>query len=582
MRASACASAAALTLTAALAFAQASPAFGQASPAAPSKVGSSALDPAFRLPSGGRALAGPLVDSIASPNAAWLLSEDLALYALTDSGKLAARIDLSAGSDKPAAFLALDPFGRVIVARGGRLVAYTRMGSKAWSAVLESTEGLTPPAFGSDGRAFIVSGRSLACVSPSGQRLWRLELPAAAACPPSADGYGRPCVGLADGSLLIATPYGEKVATVKLGSVPEVLCPLVAVSAKPGGGASAPVLAAGLADGSLLFLGPKGEVMSSARLSVPALSLAWDGEVLYGLGSGGEAFAYSASGSKLWSISTGCSNGSICLFPERVVAVGKGRAVSLSRKGEVFREMTVPGAAGVVAVSPAGLAFCPGADWVLAAYRFELPLGAPIRIELPAYGESEDFVTRELRFNPLASDADNQLIRIADIEKSLRSGTIGKDEPADAAYCSAVATRAFDRDLPDIERRRSGNPLARSQACYLLGEFGSLSYRDALFRVLEADTDPAVRAAACDALSSFGVDPDGRSMSAFLAAAARPVDERTALVIVEAIESMALRSGQAPSEDGLRALIKLTTTSYGQNVRSRAQTALGRISGTID
>lgn len=560
MRASACASAALLALSAALAFTQA---------------GTSALDPVFRLPAGGRALAGPLVDSGVSPNAAWILSEDLALYALTDSGKLVARIDLSAGADKPDPFLALDPFGRVIVARGGHLVAYTRMGSEAWSAVLESTEGLRPPAFGSDGRAFIVSGRSLACVSPSGRRLWRLELPALAACPPSVDGYGRPCVGLEDGRLLIATPYGETVAAVKLGSIPQALCPL-------GAGTGLPTIAAGLADGSLLFLGPKGEIKSSVRLSGPALSFAWDGEVLYGLGSDGEAFAYSASGSRLWSTPTGCREGSITLFAERVVAVGKGRAVSLSRKGEVFREMTVPGAAGMVALSPAGLAFCPGSDWVLAAYRFELPLGAPTRIAPPAYATSEDFAARELLFNPLAADADNQLIRIADIEKSLRSGTIGKDEPADAAYCAAVATRAFDRDLTEIERRRRSNPLARSQACYLLGEFGSLSYRDALFRVLETDTDSAVQAAACDALSSLGVDPDGSSMAAFLAAAAKPVDERTALVIVEAIESMALRSGQAPSEDGLRALIKLTTKSYGQNVRNRAQAALGRISGTID
>ena len=462
-------------------------------------------------------------------------------------------------------------------------MAYTRMGNEAWSAVLESTDDPMPPTFGSDGRVFIVSGHSLSCVSPSGQRLWRIDLPAGASCPPAVDGYGRPCVGLADGRIFIATPYGEIVATAKLGPVPQVLCPLVRGTEPPGGGATeTPTLAVGLSDGSLLFLGPKGEAKANARLSSTALSLAWDGEVLYCLGVDGEAFAYSASGTKLWSTPTGCQKGQLYLFAERIVAVSKGRAVSLSRKGEVFREMTVPGAAGTVAVSPVGLAFCPGSDWVLAAYRFELPLGAPIRIETPAYAESEDFVARELRFNPLASDADNQLMHIADIEKSLRSGTIGKDEPADAAYCAAVATRAFDRDLTDIERRRRGNPLARSQACYLLGEFGSLAYRDALFRVLEVDTDPVVRAAACDALASFGVDPDGRSMSAFLAAAARPVDERTALVIVGAIESMALRSGQAPSEDGLRALINLTSSSYGQNVRSRAQAALGRISGTID
>ena len=311
-----------LALSAALAFAQAQ---AQGSAQTPVQAGTSALDPAFRLPAGGRALAGPLVDSVASPNAVWLLSEDLALYALTDLGKLAARIDLSAGSDKPAAFLALDPFGRVIVARGSRLVAYTRMGSEAWSAALESTAGLTPPAFGSDGRAFIASGRSLVCVSPSGQRLWRIELPSPAACPPAVDGYGRPCVGLADGRILIATPYGELVATAKLGSVTQALCSLIRGTEPPGGTSTGlPILAAGLSDGSLLFLGSKGEEEASARLSSPALSLAWDGEVLYGLGVDGEAFAYSASGSKLWSTPTGCQKGRLYLFAERIVAAARG------------------------------------------------------------------------------------------------------------------------------------------------------------------------------------------------------------------------------------------------------------------
>jgi hypothetical protein len=110
---------------------------------------------------------------------------------------------------------------------------------------------------------------------------------------------------------------------------------------------------------------------------------------------------------------------------------------------------------------------------------------------------------------------------------------------------------------------------------------GSAAYRDPLFQVLDEDSDPAVRAAACEALATLVVDPDGRSMAAFLAAARRPVDERTAIAVIAAIEGMALRSGRPPSDDGLRALIKLTATPYGQAVRSRAQAALGRISGTL-
>ena len=79
-----------------------------------SQAGISSLDPAFRLPAGGLALAGPVLDTNSSPATAWLLSEDLSLYALTETGALVARVDLTddAGSEDPAPFLAVDPFGR--------------------------------------------------------------------------------------------------------------------------------------------------------------------------------------------------------------------------------------------------------------------------------------------------------------------------------------------------------------------------------------------------------------------------------------------------------------------------------------
>ena len=149
------------------------------------------------------------------------------------------------------------------------------------------------------------------------------------------------------------------------------------------------------------------------------------------------------------------------------------------------------------------------------------------------------------------------------------------------AYCAAVATGTLGGDLSRAERRRAGSSLARSNACRLLGDLGSPAYRAPLFRVLEADDDPAVRAAACDAIAELGVDKDGRSMAALLAAAQRPLDEITAFGIASAIEGLTLRSGMDPSEDGLRTLIKLTTLPYGQTVRNRALAALGRIAGTI-
>jgi hypothetical protein len=255
------------------------------------QAGTTVLDPAFRLPAGGQALAGPVIDAYGSPPAAWLLSEDLSLYALTDRGELATRIDLSTGQPKPGSLLAVDPFGRVLAVLGGtELVAYTRMGKAAWRARIDGVEGAAAafaPAFGSDGRAFVLSGKALLCLSPSGLRLWSLPLPAAAACPPAVDGAGRPCVALADGSLFIASPYGERIATVALGSATLVLCPLARpFKGEPSGGrpsgdiSGLPSIAAGLSDGRLLLLGPGGETVAAYRSKAATLSLAWDGAVL--------------------------------------------------------------------------------------------------------------------------------------------------------------------------------------------------------------------------------------------------------------------------------------------------------------
>lgn len=251
----------------------------------------------------------------------------------------------------------------------------------------------------------------------------------------------------------------------------------------------------------------------------------------------------------------------------------------MSLAGEILRELRIPDASGTPAVSPSGLAFSSGKDWILAAYRFERPLGVSCLPVLPPYPEIPGGISRILDVDPLSADPGIQLKRLADIEKSLRSGTIGKDEPAAAAFCAAVATGALDRDLPQAERRRAGNPLPRSRACYFLGDLGSPSYREPLFSVLATDDDPVVRASACEALAAMGVDSDGRSMAAFLAAAAKPIDEMTAFVMVAAIEGITLRSGLGPSRDGLQALVRLTTKPYGQFVRDRALIALRRIAG---
>jgi hypothetical protein len=344
----------------------------------------------------------------------------------------------------------------------------------------------------------------------------------------------------------------------------------------------------------VLLIGEEAAILGSYRSGAPVSSFASDGSTLYCLDAAGLAFAIGVTAlaaptaanapqtavPALWSTATGCAAGRLCLFGDRLLAVGKAKAVSLSLGGELYRELSVPGGVGLPAISPAGLAYASGSDWVLAAYRFEKPLGRPVSPALRPYSGLPDVVSRELAFDPFAAYPDRQLARLTDIHNSLRSGTIGGREPESAAYCAAVIERSLERELTEAERRFGGSSLARARACELLGELGSVAYREPLFEAAGGDPDPSVRAAACGALAGIMVDPDGRSMAAFLAAASRPVDERTAFAIVDAIEGMCLRSGSPPGGDALRALVRLTTRPYGQAVRSRAMAALGRISGT--
>jgi len=546
------------------------------------------IEPAFRLPAGGLALAPPILDS-GRPATAWLLSEDGALYALTESGSLVARIPLKG---RTAPFLALDPFGRALVLMDdSRLEALTRSGSLAYSVGLPEG-GFGGVAFGSDGRGFVLAGSALLCLNPAGRRLWSCALPAAPSSPPAIDGLGRPVLGLADGSILALTPYGAPVAIAGAaadgsagdapwrGSSPARL--LVPLASSEG----LPSVAAALADGSLVLLGADGALRARVEPGAsrsPFVDLAWDGAVLYALDAQGRLLALSAAGRALWSAETRCPDGRLAVFAERVVVAARGRAVSLSTSGEVFREIGISNAASRALVAPSGLLFSPGKDWIFAAYRFEAPLGPARRPEPASYPApgTEAAASEALLFDPAANDSDRQLARLADIEKSLRSGSIGKDEVEAAAYCAAVASGVFEREYPEAERRFRGNPLPRAAACAILGGLGSPDYRAALSSVLAKDADPSVRAAACDALADIGVDPGGESAAAFLAAARKPVDERTALGLVAAIERMALRSGTAPGPEAVRALLALAAKPYGNAVRGRASDALGRIAGTI-
>jgi hypothetical protein len=551
------------------------------------------LEPSFRLPIAGRPTAPLILDSRLSPSAAWALSEDHALYLLTEEGRLLSKSPLPL---KPRPFLALDGAGRALVILDGEegpfLSAWTRVGREAFRislAALRLGESSVPRlALGSDDRLFLGAGKRLVCLSQNGQSLWSRELPADIASGPVADGLGRPSLGLSNGTILILSPYGEVEASWEAGS------PILALTAFASGAWKGPaslheaeglaVLGAATADGNILILGRKGKPVARPRPDGGVSFLASEGSTLFSLSSSGLLSAWSPEGSLLWKTATGVGAGGLSIFSSRLVVTGTGRAVSLNRQGEVLREANFANAAAASVPASAGLLFSPGADWVLGAYAFEKPLGPALATPLQAYGDVDEGIEALLLYDPSIGDSGHRLSLLADLSARLDSGELGAEEGRAGALAAAMARGDFDQSYPASEARFRLDPLPRARAMEILGRLGSPESLGLLVSIFSRTQDPALRAAACDAIAAIGRDPRGEAGAAFsraIAASRSGLDAQVASAVVAAIEALALRSGSPPGLESLRALLALTQGPQKADVKNAAAKALGRIAGSL-
>ncbi|MEI6874266.1 MAG: HEAT repeat domain-containing protein [Spirochaetota bacterium] len=542
------------------------------------------LPPLFKLPAGGRPLAPPLLDSRLEPPAVWFLSEDRNLYLLAETGTLIGKYLIS---PDPLPFLAIDPFGRALLlldaSDGPMLAVYTRSGSLSWRINLRNSLGekgeLPAATFGADGRILLSSGTRLRCLSPVGTALWNFELSAKLALAPVMDGAGNFLLGLADGTIVSLSPYGAVLGKVQASGR---LTALGAISLAGEAGFSGSV---GHGDGRVSLVGTG----SSKLVGIPAFgggkpivslvsSLEAGRSLVYALDEAGTLAAFTPEGSRLWKTETAVSKGSISLGSTRIVVSGRGRAVSLSKGGEVYREATITNTVSDGLLSPSGLLFSAGADWILSAYRFEASLGA---LESPAvapYAADGEAVAWLLRYDLHVTEGDHQLSLIADIEKNLDSARLGGREAGARAILVAIARGDFLAAFPPSQRRFKVSALAEAEACRVLGRIGSPESIEVLAKIADSEADPAVRSSALEALGAIGVDPAGRSRAAFLGVTAGSrIDDQVALALIAAIESMNRKSGVPPSVEAARALLALSGPPYAQSLRDRAVAALGRV-----
>ncbi len=566
------------------------------------RLGAAELEPVFRLPVGGRAWTSPIIDQRASPAAVWILSEDRSLYLITEGGVLLSRTIMPA---PPAPFLCLDRAGRALVllpgaqgaAAGGqvpgeaRLLAYTRIGrvalAKGLGPLLSSAAAADALqiALGADGRLFLGAGKVLRCLAPSGSLLWELALPAPISCPLATDGAGRLLAGLVDGSLMVFSPFGRREARLATGSplsalAPFAVAPWRALARAP----SLPLFAFGTVDGRLGLGRADGKAATRLDLGSAPLSFATDALTLYALGAAGRIAAVTQEGKVLWSVETGVKAGRLSLYADRLIATGKGRAVTVNLNGAILREATFTNSSGPCIVSPTGLLFSPGADWIVGAYNFERSLGAAVLPAIPPYGDDEGIVEDGIGYDPLIAESGRRLGLLADIEEALDEGSLGEDEGRAGALASAIALGLFEKDYPAAVARFRQDPLPRSRAVHLIGRLGSPDRLEVLFEVFRKDSDSAVRAGALDAIAEIGLDPQGQAGEVFQGAvlgSTGRLDDEVAFSLARAIETLALRSGNPPQAGSIRALLALCSAPYGQDVRNAATKALGHIAGTF-
>jgi|GEM_PF-1646071 len=598
------------------------------------------LDPAFRLPIGGRALAGPLVDSGGNGTVIWILSEDKHLYLLSESGKLLAHPQLEG---KPLPLLALDSSGRALVcceaaaqssqgAGPWAFSALTRTGRPAYRLLL-SQRPEEPPVSGADGRLYIACAKELLCLAANGRKLWTAVLTSPPSSRPCVDALGRLALGLEDGRLLFFSPYGELLTEVRPGKLGALaaLSPVAAAVPVAGHG---PVLAAGLESGRIIILDSEGSSIVSADCGpgpVTAVELCPPGSVQAAIppnappgssaGSSVPAGANPAgSGSSsvpAVSIALLCANGrlsvlsfspagtpqlrtvwqaetaldgraaagnSLYIFQHRIIVTVQGGAKSYTLEGELRAEATFKNSSGAAAPSPQGLLFSPGEDWILGAYRFVPALGnglsaRPARYAAPS---EDEIVATTLLFDPEIGNPSHQLALIQDIETKIAAGSLGSDEDRAARLSGAIARGRFQPSSPEPGWMLRDNPLPRARAASVLGEIGSPDSIDDLLAVLGSNADASIKAAAVRSLGEIGLDPDNRVGAAFEGIVEKNggnLGDELALALIEAIESIASRSGGAPDLGLVRALIALSSAGRSATVRNRANKAVSTLIG---
>ncbi|HAP44082.1 MAG: hypothetical protein A2087_02435 [Spirochaetes bacterium GWD1_61_31] len=519
----------------------------------------------FRFPAGGLITYGPT----AAQGLLWFLSDSRVLHIVSEDG---VALGMRSLPQRQLPFIVCDPFGRALVMEGpSQLSLVNRAGQAVWSVNIGQPLQLEP-VVDSGGRVYLVAGAVAQARLPNGRLLWQQTLSAAAALGPVLGPADTVLYTLAGGALQLRSTAGELLAA------PAALAaaPMVARAGPDG-------FYIALADGNVVRLDAQGQRLAELSGTGRALlAMQPTASRLYLLDASGQLSAHSASGELLWATATAVRQAArLQVYPDRIVALSAAVAASYNLDGELLRELRLSNSATPALAGQSGAVFSSGRDWILYAYRFERPFDAPAaerpRLTLAAAARLLD---EELFWVPggLANE-DSLRNRLFDIEKSVKSGTIGVELERSLLLALALATGVSDSGAGST---RSGlSPLGlptRVQACAVVGLFAEPETVAILATIFRQERDPVLLAAVADAIAAIGLDPAGAALAAFAAVGRAYLDNRVALAVIGAIEAVYRGGGNLDRPAGAAALVRFLGPAWSRVVRQRAETALRNIS----
>jgi HEAT repeat protein len=175
---------------------------------------------------------------------------------------------------------------------------------------------------------------------------------------------------------------------------------------------------------------------------------------------------------------------------------------------------------------------------------------------------------------------DQKLIALEYIEDAIGRGNTGEEVRSALEFLALEGTVNQARENG---RLINNYPDVRTKAATYLGQMGTPEAKNALIKIVLADSEPMVLTEAVKSLAKIGINDNEETVNAIAWIVTRfdtlNPDNLLALSAIEAFEKIAEKNGGIKDPAAIRILIKISEGRYITPVRDRAKEALAQFTG---